>query len=60
MVVALLVLGALLAHTAAISYVRSHTAVSSAVLAGLVVLVLIKHLGLLGPLYVWLRKRSRR
>ncbi len=46
-------------HGIILYYVWSHTAVSAAVLSGVVVLVVIKHLGLLGPLYALFRRRSR-
>lgn len=41
-------------------YLLSHTALSVAVASGVTILVLIQHLGLLGPLYALLRRRSRR
>jgi hypothetical protein len=43
------------AHGAILYYVSSHATVSIAVAA--VILVLIKHLGLFGPLLAWLRRR---
>ena len=47
-------------HGAIPYYVSSHLALSSAVIAGMVVLVVVKHLGLLGPLYAIWRKAWRR
>ena len=38
--------------------VWSHTALSAAVVLGVIILVVIKHLGLLGPLYALFRRRS--
>jgi hypothetical protein len=43
------------AHGAILYYVSSHATVSLAVAA--VTLVVIKHLGLLGPLLAWFRRR---
>jgi hypothetical protein len=43
------------AHGMILYYVSSHAAVSVA--AAAVILVVIKHLGLLGPLLAWLRRR---
>ena len=47
-------------HGAILYYYSSHLALSGAVIAGVVVLVVVKHLGLLGPLYAILRKSWRR
>jgi len=47
-------------HGVILYYVTSHMAVSTAAIAGVILLVLVKHLGLLGPLYAMLRKRRRR
>jgi hypothetical protein len=46
-------------HGIILYYVSSHTALSAAVLSGVTILVVIKHLGLLGPLYALFRRRSR-
>jgi hypothetical protein len=43
------------AHGTILYYVSSHATVSIA--AAAVILVVIKHLGLLGPLLAWLRRR---
>jgi hypothetical protein len=43
------------AHGAILCYLSSHATVSIAVIA--VILVLIMHRGLLGPLLAWLRRR---
>ena len=47
-------------HGVILYYVSSHLALSATVIAGVVVLVVVKHLGLLGPLYATLRKAWRR
>jgi len=47
-------------HGIIVYYVSSHVALSVTVMAGLTLLVVIKHLGLLGPLYALFRRRSRR
>jgi membrane protein YdbS with pleckstrin-like domain len=47
-------------HGILLYYISSHMALSSAVVSGVIILVVIKHLGLLGPLYVLFRRRSRR
>jgi hypothetical protein len=49
----------LVAHSAVLYYVLSHTGLSAAVVSGVIVLIVIKHLGLLGPLYALFRRRSR-
>ncbi len=46
-------------HGIILYYVSSHAGLSAAVIAGVVVLIVVKHLGLLGPLYVLFRRRSR-
>jgi hypothetical protein len=50
-------------HAIILSYALSHTALSAAVVSGVMILVVIKHLGwfavLLGPLYALCRRRSR-
>jgi len=40
-------------------YILRHRTLSAAVLSGVFLLVVIKHLGLLGPLYALFRRRSR-
>jgi hypothetical protein len=47
-------------HGILLYYISSHMALSAAVVSGVIILVVIKHLGLLGPLYVLFRRRSRR
>ncbi len=46
-------------HGAFLHYAASHAALSTAVISGLVVLVAIKHVGLLGPAYAVLRRFLR-
>jgi membrane protein YdbS with pleckstrin-like domain len=46
-------------HGIILYYVSSHTALRAAVLSGVIILVVIKHLGMLGPLYALFRRRSR-
>jgi hypothetical protein len=46
-------------HGVILYYFSSHLALSAGVVAGLVVLLVVKHLGLLGPLYAILRKALR-
>ena len=48
------------AHGAILSYVWSHTGATAAVLSGAIVLMVVKHLGLLGSLYALLRRHFRR
>jgi membrane protein YdbS with pleckstrin-like domain len=47
-------------HGIFLYYISSQIALSAAVVSGVIILVVIKHLGLLGPLYVLFRRRSRR
>jgi hypothetical protein len=46
-------------HGLILSYLLSYTGLSIAAVAGVIVLVVIKHLGLPGPLYEMFRRRSR-
>lgn len=46
-------------HVIFFSHFR-HTGVSLALVAGLALVLIAKHLGLLGSLYAWLRRHSRR
>jgi len=46
-------------HLLGFRFLLSHTRLSSAVLVSAVILVAIKHLGLLGPVYALFRRRSR-
>jgi len=58
----LLLIGAALligSHGVALYWSSSHMALSTGVLTGVVVLVLLKHLGLLAPLYAMFRRRQR-
>jgi hypothetical protein len=46
-------------HGTILLYAWSHTAMSAAVVSGVIILVAIKHLGLLGALSALSRRRSR-
>ena len=46
-------------HGIILYYVSSHTALSAAIVSGVLLLVVVKHLRLLGPLYALFRRRSR-
>jgi hypothetical protein len=50
--------GLVAGHGVILYYFSSHLALSSAVVAGVVVVAVIKHVGFLGSLYDWLRRRS--
>ena len=47
-------------HGVSLYYVSSHVALSAAVVSGVIILVVIKHLGLLGPVSALFRRRARR
>lgn len=47
-------------HGVILYYFSAHLTLSSAVVAGVIVVVVIKHVGLLGLLYGLLRRRSHR
>lgn len=56
----LVVFAVLLAgHGAILYFVSSHVALSATGLSAGIILVLIKHVGLLGPLYAFFRRRRR-
>ena len=48
------------AHGVILYYFSSHLALSAAVVSGAIILAVIKHLGLLGPVYALVRRRARR
>ena len=48
------------AHGVILYYFSSHMTLSVAVIFGVIAMVVVKHLGLLGPLYALLRKALRR
>lgn len=54
------VIGLVAGHVALLYYGLSHAALSAAVVSSVVVLIVVKHLGLLGPLYALFRRRARR
>ena len=47
-------------HGLILYYFSSHLALSAAAITGVIVLLVVKHLGLLGPLYAIVRKAWRR
>ncbi len=49
----------LIAAHVIVPYLLLHTGVSGAVVSGAAILVVLKHLGLLGSLYALLQRRSR-
>ena len=48
------------AHGVILHYFSSHMVLSAAVVSGVIILVVIKHLGLLAPVYALFRRRARR
>ena len=52
------VIGLVAGHSVVLYYVRSHMALSSAMVSGVIGLVVVKHLGLLRPVYARFRRRS--
>jgi hypothetical protein len=46
-------------HGFILYYVSSHMALSAAAISTLIIVLVIKHLGLLGPLYALFQRRSR-
>jgi hypothetical protein len=54
------VIGLVAGHVVLLYYGLPHTALSAAVVSGVIVLIVIKHLGLLGPLYALFRRRRPR
>jgi hypothetical protein len=47
------------AHAIILRYVLPHAALSAAVVSGVIIVVVINHLGLLGSLFALLRRQSR-
>ena len=56
--IAVAMIALLAVHTVGLGYLASHTTLSAAVLSGLVIVVVIKHVGLLGPIYALFRRWS--
>ena len=54
-IVAILIVG----HGIAVYFVSSHMTLSAAALSSVLILIVIKHLGLLGALFALFRRRSR-
>lgn len=46
-------------HGFILYYISSHIALSATAVSGVVILMVLKHLGMLGPLYALFRRRSR-
>jgi hypothetical protein len=57
---AALVIVLLLGHGAVLYYVSSHVVLSAAVVSGAIIFLVIKHVGLLGPLYALFRRAASR
>jgi hypothetical protein len=53
------VLALIAAHLTILRYALQHAALSAAVVSGVIIVVVIKHLGLLGSLFAMFRRRSR-
>jgi hypothetical protein len=51
---------AMIAGHGIVYYILRHTMLPATVVSGVIIFVVIKHLGLLSPLYALLRRRSRR
>jgi hypothetical protein len=51
---------ALIAGHGIVYYALRHTVLSAAAVSGVIILVAIKHLGLLSPLYGWFRRFRRK
>ena len=59
-VVSVLALILLAGHGLILYYASSHLALSAGLASGVILLIVIKHLGLLGSAYAFLRRRWRR
>ena len=59
-VLALLAVLLIAGHGIILYYASSHLALSVGLVSGVIVLIVIKHLGLLGPTYALLRRHWRR
>jgi hypothetical protein len=59
-VLALLAILLIAGHGVILYYASSHLALSAGLISGVIVLIVIKHLGLLGPTYALLRRHWRR
>jgi hypothetical protein len=47
-------------HSVILYYASSHLALSAGLVSGVILLIVIKHLGLLGPAYALFRRRRQR
>jgi hypothetical protein len=48
------------AHLFPLYYLFSHKVLSASIVAGVLLVVLIKHLGIIGPVYAFFRRRSHK
>jgi hypothetical protein len=58
--VAIIAIALIAAHGAVLYYASSHVAASAAVITGVSLLMVAKHVGLIGVLHAWWRRRTRR
>ena len=59
-IVAVLAVVLIAVHGSILYYASSHMALSAGIIAGTVVLIVIKHLGLLGPVLALFRRHRRK
>ena len=59
-IVAVLAVVLIAVHGSILYYASSHMALSAGIIAGTVVLIVIKHLGLLGPVFALFRRHRRK
>ena len=60
LIVALAVVALVASHGFVVYQLVAHRVLSLSVALGVIILIVIKHLGLLAPLYAWLRRYIRR
>jgi hypothetical protein len=58
--VTIVAIALIVVHGAVLYYVSSHVAASAAVITGVSLLMVAKHVGLIGVLHAWWRRRTRR
>ena len=59
-VLVFVVLSVIVGHGLVLYHLSSYAAASTAIVSGLVLIVIAKHLGLIGTLHAWWRRRLRR
>jgi hypothetical protein len=59
-IVAVLAVVFIAVHGSILYYASSHMALSAGIIAGTVVLIVIKHLGLLAPVFAFFRRHRRK